>query len=113
MFPGNIFWREVDVSDPYTFLFLKRGILRKCRKYKCTRVTYLKLDVEYVQVKPILALATIILKAVGKYNEGNLRANSGYLYVSIVYNISICMALYCLAIFWMCVSDDLKPFRCV
>ena len=67
---------------------------------------------EYVQVKPALALVTIILKAIGKYNEGDLRANSGYLYVSIVYNISICMALYCLAIFWMCVSDDLKPFRC-
>ena len=68
---------------------------------------------EYVQVKPILAIVTIILKAVGKYNEGDLRANSGYLYVSVVYNFSICMALYCLAIFWMCVNDDLKPFRCV
>lgn len=64
-----------------------------------------------MQAKPILALVTIILKAVGKYNEGDLRANSGYLYVSVVYNISICMALYCLAIFWMCVNDDLKPFR--
>lgn len=30
VFPGNIFWSEVDVSDPYTFLFLKRGVLRKC-----------------------------------------------------------------------------------
>ncbi|KAI0083895.1 organic solute transporter Ostalpha-domain-containing protein [Irpex rosettiformis] len=93
IFPGNFFWPEVDVSDPYTFLFLKRGII------------------QYVQIKPILAVVTIILKAVGKYNEGDLRANSGYLYVSIVYNLSICMALYCLAIFWMCVNDDLKPFR--
>ncbi|KAI0655043.1 DUF300-domain-containing protein [Cubamyces menziesii] len=93
VFPGNLFWREVDVSDPYTFLFLKRGVI------------------QYVQVKPILALATVILKAVGKYNEGDLRAGSGYLYVSIVYNVSICLALYCLAIFWMCVSEDLKPFR--
>ncbi|OSC98871.1 DUF300-domain-containing protein [Trametes coccinea BRFM310] len=93
VFPGNLFWREVDVSDPYTFLFLKRGVI------------------QYVQVKPILALATVILKAVGKYNEGDLRAGSGYLYVSVVYNISICLALYCLAIFWMCVNDDLKPFR--
>lgn len=67
--------------------------------------------VEYVQVKPILALATIILKATGKFNEGDLRWDSGYLYVSTVYNVSICMALYCLAIFWMCVNDDLKPFR--
>ncbi|KAI0354083.1 DUF300-domain-containing protein [Trametes cingulata] len=93
VFPGNLFWREVDVSDPYTFLFLKRGVI------------------QYVQVKPILALVTVILKAVGKYNEGDLRAGSGYLYVSIVYNVSICLALYCLAIFWMCVNDDLKPFR--
>lgn len=29
VFPGSIFWREVDVSDPYTFLFLKRGVLRQ------------------------------------------------------------------------------------
>ncbi|RPD56533.1 DUF300-domain-containing protein [Lentinus tigrinus ALCF2SS1-6] len=93
VFPGNLMWREVDVSDPHTFLFLKRGVI------------------QYVQVKPILALATVILKAVGKYNEGDLRANSGYLYVSVVYNFSICLALYCLAIFWMCVNDDLKPFR--
>ncbi|KAI0644011.1 DUF300-domain-containing protein [Trametes meyenii] len=93
VFPGNLFWREVDVSDPHTFLFLKRGVI------------------QYVQVKPILALATVILKAIGKYNEGDLRAGSGYLYVSIVYNVSICLALYCLAIFWMCVSEDLKPFR--
>ena len=68
---------------------------------------------EYVQLKPILAIATIALKALGKYNEGDLAAGSGYLYVSIVYNFSICLALYCLAIFWMCVNDDLKPFRYV
>jgi Organic solute transporter Ostalpha len=27
-FPVSIFQSEVDVSDPHTFLFLKRGILR-------------------------------------------------------------------------------------
>ncbi|KAJ7488915.1 DUF300 domain-containing protein [Mycena latifolia] len=93
VFPVSLFKREIDVSDPYTFLFLKRGIL------------------QYVQVKPVLAFATLILKAVGKYNEGTLRSDSGYLYVSIVYNTSICLSLYCLAVFWMCVNDDLKPFR--
>lgn len=92
-FPASIFWREVDVSDPHTFLFLKRGVI------------------QYVQVKPILALVTIVLKLLGKFNEGDLRANSGYLYVSVIYNVSICLSLYCLAIFWLCVSADLKPFR--
>lgn len=28
VFPVSLFKREIDVSDPYTFLFLKRGILR-------------------------------------------------------------------------------------
>ncbi|KAJ8457564.1 hypothetical protein ONZ45_g18264 [Pleurotus djamor] len=93
IFPVSLFRREIDVSDPYTFLFLKRGIL------------------QYVQVKPLLALATVILKALGKFNEGDFRIDSGYLYISIIYNTSICLALYCLAMFWLVVSDDLKPFR--
>ncbi|KAJ6468057.1 DUF300 domain-containing protein [Mycena vulgaris] len=93
VFPVSLFKREIDVSDPYMFLFLKRGIL------------------QYVQVKPVLAVATLILKAFGKYNEGTLRSDSGYLYISVIYNTSICLSLYCLAVFWMCVNDDLKPFR--
>ncbi|EGN94566.1 hypothetical protein SERLA73DRAFT_114846, partial [Serpula lacrymans var. lacrymans S7.3] len=93
IFPINLFRSEIDISDPYTFLTLKRGIL------------------QYVQIKPLLALATVILKATGKYNEGDFRARSGYLYVSIVYNISICLSLYSLALFWLCVSQLLTPFR--
>jgi hypothetical protein len=69
------------------------------------------LQTEYVQVKPVLAAATLILKASGKFNEGDFRANSGYLYISIIYNTSICLSLYCLAMFWVCVNDDLKPYR--
>ena len=56
-------------------------------------------------------MVTLILKALGKYHEGDLAARSGYLYVSIVYNFSICLSLYCLAMFWMCINEDLKPFR--
>jgi hypothetical protein len=66
-----------------------------------------------VQIKPILAVITLILKATGYYNEGEFRWDSGYLYVSVVYNFSIFVALYCLAMFWVCVSEDLKPFRYV
>jgi Organic solute transporter Ostalpha len=58
-----------------------------------------------------LAAVTLILKACDKYNEGDFRANSGYLYISIIYNVSICLSLYCLGMFWVCVNDDLKPFR--
>ncbi|KAF9223062.1 DUF300-domain-containing protein [Gyrodon lividus] len=93
IFPVSLWRSDIDASDPYTFLFLKRGIL------------------QYVQVKPLLAFASLIMKATGTYHEGDFRARSGYLYVSIVYNVSICLALWCLAAFWMCVHEDLKPFR--
>ncbi|CAK5284286.1 unnamed protein product [Mycena citricolor] len=93
VFPVSLWKREIDVSDPYMFLFLKRGIL------------------QYVQIKPILAIVTMILKATGKYNEGNLRWDSGFLYISVIYNTSICLSLYCLAVFWMCTNEDLLPFR--
>jgi hypothetical protein len=112
IFPVNVWRSEIDASDPYTFLFLKRGILR--RSFLCASCPQALISypiTEYVQVKPLLALASLIMKATGTYNEGDFRARSGYLYVSIVYNVSICLALWCLAVFWMCVHDDLKPFR--
>lgn len=53
----------------------------------------LALTAEYVQVKPILVVATAIFKATGTYNEGQFKLTSGYTYVSIVYNFSICLSL--------------------
>jgi len=70
-----------------------------------------ELSIEYVQVKPILAAVTLVLKATGKYGDGDFRSDKGYLYVTVVYNISICVALYSLAMFWVVINDDVKPFR--
>ncbi|WWC87838.1 uncharacterized protein L201_002732 [Kwoniella dendrophila CBS 6074] len=92
-FPVSLFLRPMDVSDPWSLLSLKRGVL------------------QYVQVKPLLVLATVILKVTGKYREGDFAIDSGYTYISIVYNTSICLSLYCLAMFWVAVNHDLKPFR--
>lgn len=84
---------KVDISDPHTFLGIKRGIL------------------QYTWIKPVLALATVAMKATGTFQEGILSATSGYLWTSIVYNVSICWSLYDLALFWVCMSTDLQPFR--
>ncbi|GAA6044171.1 hypothetical protein JCM8097_007217 [Rhodosporidiobolus ruineniae] len=93
--PAPIRWclPPMDASDPFTFLGLKRGIL------------------QYVQLKPILAVLTVVLKAFGKYDDGHLAKDSGYTYVSIVYNLSVSLSLYCLAMFWVATHDDLKPYR--
>ncbi|KAK1759329.1 organic solute transporter Ostalpha-domain-containing protein [Echria macrotheca] len=93
LWPLNHVLPRVDISDPYTFLAIKRGIL------------------QYAWLKPILSLAAVIMKATGTYQEGYIGLNSGYLWSGLVYNISMTVSLYCLGLFWVCMNDDLKPFR--
>lgn len=84
---------KVDISDPHTFLWIKRGIL------------------QYTWVKPLLAIATVAMKATGTFEEGVLSWTSGYAWTGLIYNVSIAWSLYDLALFWICMSTDLQPFR--
>jgi hypothetical protein len=93
LWPLNHVLPKVDISDPHTFLAIKRGIL------------------QYTWMKPILSIATIIMKATGVYQEGYIGLGSGYLWSGIIYNVSITISLYALAMFWVCMSADLQPFR--
>ncbi|EMC96770.1 hypothetical protein BAUCODRAFT_34165 [Baudoinia panamericana UAMH 10762] len=93
LWPLNHCLGKVDISDPHTFLAIKRGIL------------------QYVWIKPTLAIATVVMKGTGTFREGILAANSGYFWTGLVYNVSICWSLYDLALFWVCMNDDLQPFR--
>ncbi|KKY38493.1 hypothetical protein UCDDA912_g01485 [Diaporthe ampelina] len=97
--PVNHLWpldhvlSPVDISDPYTFLAIKRGIL------------------QYAWLKPILGISAIVMKATDTYKEGYIDVSSGYLWSGIIYNISVTLSLYSLGLFWVCMHDDLKPFR--
>jgi Organic solute transporter Ostalpha len=91
--PLSLYCSKVDISDPHTFLAIKRGIL------------------QYTWLKPVLSFATIIMKATDTYQEGYLGVTSGYLWTGILYNMSVSLSLYSLAMFWVCMSEDLKPFR--
>lgn len=91
--PLNLCFSKVDISDPHTFLAIKRGIL------------------QYAYLKPILAVATIIMKSTNTYQEGYIGVGSGYFWSGLIYNISITICLYALAMFWVCMSQDLAPFR--
>ncbi|KAL3461595.1 organic solute transporter Ostalpha-domain-containing protein [Aspergillus heterothallicus] len=91
--PLNHILSKVDISDPHTFLAVKRGIL------------------QYTWLKPVLAIVSIIMKATDTYKEGYLGLSSGYLWTGILYNISVTISLYSLALFWVCLHNDLAPFR--
>ena len=51
------------------------------------------MSLEYVWVKPILALVTLVLKLTDTYADGKLSFHTPYTYVSIIYNISISLSL--------------------
>lgn len=91
--PLNHCLPKLDISDPHTFLAVKRGIL------------------QYAWLKPVLAIVSIVMKATDTYQEGYLGLESGYLWTGIVYNLSVTLSLYSLAMFWVCLHDDLTPFR--
>lgn len=93
LWPLNYVLRNVDISDPHTFLSIKRGIL------------------QYAWLKPILALSAIVMKATGTYQEGYIGPASGYLWSGIIYNVSVTLSLYSLGLFWVCMHKDLQPFR--
>ncbi|KXT14220.1 hypothetical protein AC579_7535 [Pseudocercospora musae] len=93
LWPLNHVFAQVDISDPHTYLSIKRGIL------------------QYAWFKPFLAIATVVCKATGTFREGIMAVNSGYLWTGLIYNLSICWCLYDLALFWVCMTQDLQPFR--
>ncbi|KIW08947.1 uncharacterized protein PV09_00861 [Verruconis gallopava] len=93
LWPLNYVLPKVDISDPHTFLAIKRGIL------------------QYTWMKPLLAVATIIMKATNTYQEGYIGLRSGYFWSGLIYNISITISLYALAMFWVIMADDMRPFR--
>eukprot|EP00039_Didymoeca_costata_P029650 m.25674 g.25674 ORF g.25674 m.25674 type:complete len:397 (+) comp7730_c0_seq1:304-1494(+) len=66
---------------------------------------------QFCVIKPLMALVTIITAALGAYDDGDLRPDGGYLYVAIVYNISISIALIALILFYAATRDLLAPYR--
>lgn len=83
----------MDISDPYCFLNIKRGIL------------------QYVWLKPIICLSIIVCELCGWYNVNDMSYKSIYLWLTLFYNASVTLSLYCLAAFWRILWNDLKPFK--
>lgn len=76
------------------------GFLRFCKQA----------TLQFCAVKPLMALITLVLQAFGKYSDGDWSPNSGYLYITIVYNISVSLALYGLFMFYSATKELLTPF---
>ncbi|OCT83161.1 transmembrane protein 184B isoform X2 [Xenopus laevis] len=76
------------------------GFLRFCKQA----------TLQFCVVKPLMAAITVILQAFGKYRDGDFNVASGYLYVTIIYNISVSLALYALFLFYFATRELLNPY---
>ncbi|XP_035229167.1 transmembrane protein 184B-like [Stegodyphus dumicola] len=77
------------------------GILRFCKQA----------TLQFCAVKPLMSVITLILQPFGKYSDGDWRPDSGYLYITIIYNISITLALYGLVLFYFATKELLSPYE--
>jgi hypothetical protein len=81
------------MGNPNTFLRVKQGVL------------------QYVIFKPIFGVVIMILKEFDLYDEGYIDWKSSYLWLNLMYNLSVCTAMYCLVLFYLQCERDLKPYR--
>jgi len=79
------------VLDEGTFRKLKRGVL------------------QFVLIKPLTASVALILSGWGLYREGDFSWNQGYLYISVINNISVSISLYCLMLMFLVCQEYLQP----
>lgn len=88
-----VYGKYVDISDPETFLLVKRSIL------------------QYVWLKPFLCVSFGINEAFGDYLESSNLLLSFSFWVNVIYNALVSLLLYSLALFWTCLYKDLQPFQ--
>lgn len=67
---------------------------------------------QFVFIKPILAIVALVLDVkFGLYEEGDMSPKSGYLWVTLVANVSVTISFYFLVMFSLIVREPLRRFR--
>ncbi|XP_034946734.1 transmembrane protein 184B isoform X2 [Chelonus insularis] len=77
------------------------GFLRFCKQA----------TLQFCLVKPVMAFVIIFLQAFGHYRDGDWSPDGGYIYITVIYNISVSLALYGLVLFYFATRDLLTPFE--
>lgn len=66
---------------------------------------------QFCIIKPLMSVLTLILMATGRYHDGDWSPGSSYFYITMVYNLSVSVALYGLILFYQATKDLLSPYE--
>ncbi|ESN98536.1 hypothetical protein HELRODRAFT_84379, partial [Helobdella robusta] len=79
------------------------------RQYTITFLRFCKqATLQFCVVKPVVAMAIIILHPLGYYEDGDFSAKGSYLYITIINNVSVSLALYALFLFFSSTNQLLR-----
>jgi hypothetical protein len=81
------------MADPATFLLIRRLIF------------------QFVILKPILTMLVFFMKLVGGYTEGLITLTSSYFWISMLYNVSVSLALWGLVVLLLAVKEELAQYK--
>ncbi|CAF0904046.1 unnamed protein product [Rotaria sordida] len=76
------------------------GFLRFCKQA----------TLQFCLVKPLMSLVTLVLQAFDKYKDGDFSPSGGYLYITLIYNVSVSVALYGLFLFYEATKHILAKY---
>jgi len=77
------------------------GFLRFCKQG----------TLQFCIMKPLMSFIVIILQFSNLYHDGNWSPADSYIYTTIIYNLSISIALYALFLFYFATKDLLRPYE--
>ncbi len=95
---------EGPLAMPFPFNFCMKARNRNAKLLRFTQKGVL----QFVLIKPIMALCDVATMATGKYYDPVFQTVE-----AIIYNISYCTALYALLIIYLATRTMLKKFRCI
>ncbi|KAJ1694427.1 hypothetical protein LUZ63_011125 [Rhynchospora breviuscula] len=112
---------QFDASTPLLEFDYQYGVVKHPFPLNCImRSWYLGSDfyhavkigiVQYMILKPICAVLSILLQLVGLYGEGKFEWTSGYPYLAVILNFSQTWALYCLVQFYTVTKEKLEAIQ--
>lgn len=66
---------------------------------------------QFCFVKPLMSILTLFLQATGRYKDGDWSLDNSYIYITMIYNISVSLALYGLYLFYQATKGLLSPYE--
>ena len=92
-------WPISRVLEPWTCS--DGALVRRCRQGVTT----------YIIWRPVCSAIAVVLEAKGKFEEGSLALDRGYIYTTTIVWLSQMWALYCLVVFYRVFREDLAPMN--